>query len=85
MIETDKVHVVDSKNASLGLAVLVREAVKLRDAGKTSEEITSGIEELVGKVKLVAVMDTLKYLKMGGRLSAASALVGGVLGITPVI
>lgn len=85
MIETDKVHVVDSKNASLGLAVLVREAVKLRDAGKTAEEIKSEVEELVGKVKLVAVMDTLKYLKMGGRLSAASALVGGVLGITPVI
>ncbi|MGM9532802.1 DegV family protein [Intestinibacter sp.] len=85
MIETDKIHIVDSKNASLGLAVLVREAVKLRDAGKTAEEITSEIEELVKRVKLVAVMDTLKYLKMGGRLSATSALVGGVLGITPVI
>ena len=85
MLETDKIHIVDSKNASLGLALLIREAAKLRDAGKTAEEIKLEIEKLSEKVELIAVIDTLKYLKMGGRLSAASALVGGVLGITPVI
>lgn len=85
MLETDKIHVVDSKNASLGLAVLIREAAKLRDAGKTAEEIASEIQKLSERVEVIAVMDTLKYLKMGGRLSATSALVGGVLGITPVI
>lgn len=85
MLETDKIHLIDSLNASIGLAVLVREAVKFRESGKTACEIKQEIEKLVKKVKLVAVIDTLKYLKMGGRLSATSALVGGVLGITPVI
>lgn len=85
MLETDKIQVIDSLNASMGLAVLVREAVKMRDDGKSAVEIKSEIENLVGKVRLVAAIDTLKYLKMGGRLSATSALVGGVLGITPVI
>lgn len=85
MLETDKIHIVDSLNASVGLAVLVREAVKLRESGKNACEIKEEIEKLVKKVRLVAVIDTLKYLKMGGRLSATSALVGGVLGITPVI
>lgn len=85
MLETDKIHIVDSLNASIGLAVLVREAVKLRESGKSACEIKEEIEKLVKKVRLVAVIDTLKYLKMGGRLSSTSALVGGVLGITPVI
>lgn len=85
MLETDKIHIVDSKNASLGLAVLVREAVKLRDEGKTAKEIEAKMTELVEKVGLVAVFDTLKYLKMGGRISATSALIGGALGISPVI
>ena len=85
MLETDKIQVIDSLNASMGLAVLVREAVKMRDNGKSAVEIKSEIENLVGKARLVAAIDTLKYLKMGGCLSATSALVGGVLGITPVI
>lgn len=85
MLGTDKIHLVDSLNASIGLAVLVREAVKLRECGKSACEIKKEIEKLVKKVRLVAVIDTLKYLKMGGRLSKTSALVGGVLGITPVI
>ena len=85
MIEDGKIHIIDSLNASLGLAVLVREAVKMRDEGKSADEIKSNIEELISKVRVIAVVDTLKYLKKGGRLSATSAIVGGVLGITPVI
>ncbi len=85
MIETDKIHVVDSLNASIGLAVLVREAVKLRGSGKTASEIASEVEGLTGKVKLIAAIDTLKYLQMGGRLSKTSAMLGNALGITPVI
>ena len=85
MIEDGKIHIIDSLNASMGLAVLVREAVKMRDKGKSVDEIKVEIENLIPRVKLIAVVDTLKYLKKGGRLSATSAIVGGVLGITPVI
>ena len=85
MIEDGKIHIIDSLNASMGLAVLVREAVKMRDKGKSVDEIKVEIENLIPRVKLIAAVDTLKYLKKGGRLSATSAIVGGVLGITPVI
>ncbi len=63
MIEDGKIHIIDSLNASMGLAVLVREAVKMRDKGKSVDEIKVEIENLIPRVKLIAVVDTLKYLK----------------------
>lgn len=85
MVDPERVHVLDSRNVTFALGLLVRQAAQLRDEGKTAGEIVSQIEELIGRVRLVAVVDTLKYLKMGGRLSTASAVVGGILGINPII
>ncbi len=84
-IESDKIYLVDSTTASFGLALLVKEAVRLRDAGLSAKEIAEKIEELAKRVRLVAFVDTLKYLKMGGRLSATSAMIGSFLGIHPVL
>ncbi|MFI3327081.1 MAG: DegV family protein [Clostridia bacterium] len=81
----DKIQVVDSLNTTFGLALLVHEAVKMRDEGLNAKEIADKIKDLVPRVCLVASLETLKYLKMGGRLSAGAAIVAGILGIYPII
>ena len=85
MIEDGKIHIIDSLNASMGLAVLVREAVKMRDKGKSVDEIKVEIENLIPRVKLIAVVDTLKYLKKGGRITPAAAALGTILRLKPVL
>src|SRR5699024_9843163 len=70
---------------TFGLALLIHEACAMRDRGLSGQEIYEKVSELVPRVKLLAYVETLKYLKMGGRLSAATAMVGGILGIYPVI
>lgn len=85
MLDSDDVFVVDSRTVTLGLRLLVSQAVRLRDEGRSAAELAAELTELREKVRLYAVVDTLKYLKMGGRISAATAMVGGVLGIVPII
>lgn len=85
MLDSEDIFVVDSRQVALSLNLLVTEAVRLRGEGKTASEIADELTALREKVRLYAVVDTLKYLKMGGRISAATAVVGGVLGITPII
>lgn len=84
-VDEENVFVVDSRTVTFGLGLMVREAVRMRDAGLSAREIAAGLEELSGRVHLLAAVNTLKYLKMGGRISAATAAVGGVLGISPII
>lgn len=79
------VHVIDSETATQGEAILVREAVRLRDAGWTAEQIVPELEQLKKRIRVVAVVDSLKHLHKGGRIPAAVAIVGGALGIKPVI
>lgn len=85
MIDSDRIHLVDSLNVTIGLEVLVEIACHMRDAGKSAGEIVSTLEDLKGRVRLIAMVDTLKYLQMGGRISAATAMVGNLLGINPLI
>ncbi len=80
-----RIHIVDTQNTTFGLALLIFEAVKMREEGKTAKEIAERITSLVPRVELYAGINTLKFLKMGGRLSSAVAFVGGVLGICPII
>lgn len=81
-----RVHVVDSSMASFGAQLLIYEAVRLRDAGtKTAAEAADALRSIVPRMRLYAVLDTLKYLRMGGRLSGGAALLGGILGILPVV
>ena len=85
MAGSKDIYVIDSKNATFGLALLVRAAVKMRDEGKNADEIVNNIEDLISRIKLMAVVSTLRYLKMGGRISASVAAVGNILGIVPVL
>lgn len=85
MVGRPGVAVVDSRTVTFALALLVETAVRLRDTGLTLAELERAVNALAGRLKLLAVVDTLKYLKMGGRINAATAVVGGLLGISPII
>ena len=79
------IYLPDTLNVTFALGLLVEEAVKMRDRGLTAPQIVEEIQGLVPRVRLWAFIDDLKYLKMGGRLSASSALVASILGICPII
>lgn len=80
-----KVYVVDSLNATLGERCLVDYALRLKDQGKTAEEIVAELTQARKRIRLLALLDTLEYLKRGGRISKSVAMVGGMLSIKPVV
>ena len=81
----DTVMVVDSMNAATGEQILVKYAVRLRDAGLSAPRIAEHLTQARGRIHIIGLLDTLEYLKKGGRISQTAALVGGVLAIKPVI
>lgn len=81
----ERLYLVDSLNVTIGEGLLVREAVRMRDAGATGAQIAAALEEMRHRVRFVAFIGTLKYLKMGGRISASTAVLGTMLGISPVV
>lgn len=81
----DIITVVDSNNVCIGQQILTMLAVQLRDAGRSAKEIAEELEQQKGRIRLIALLDTLEYLKKGGRISGAAAAVGAVLSIKPVI
>lgn len=80
-----KILVVDSLCASLGQGLLVYHAVKLREAGKSMEEVVQWLESHRKNLVHLFTVDDLDYLHRGGRVSKATAIVGGMLNIKPVL
>ena len=80
-----KVFVVDSRSAAIGAGLLVEWALKLAEEGKNGQEILEALIEKRKEIRLFAMVDTLEYLKKGGRLSSTVAFVGGVLNLKPII
>lgn len=81
-----KVHVVDSLNACIGERILCEYAIQLVNEGKLSAvQIVEELNNKKRKIQLLAVLDTLKYLKKGGRISSVVAFTGTLLSIKPVI
>ena len=81
----ENVYVVDSRSAAMGTGILVELAFRLLDEGMSAEEIKQALEKEKEKIIIVALVDTLEYLKRGGRTSKAVAFAGGVLNIKPVL
>jgi DegV family protein with EDD domain len=77
--------VIDSRFASAGQVLLLQEAIKLANEGKSSAEIKVQVEALIPKMKLHLVVDTLENLKRGGRIGGARALIGGMLNVKPIL
>ena len=80
-----KVHVVDSRSIALGSAILIQYALELVEKGMCAEEIAWKLMQKREKIRLIAMLDTLEYLKKGGRISPTVAFAGGLLNIKPVI
>ena len=80
-----KVFVVDNHRISVTQKESVLDAAKLRDAGKTAEEIKAYLEETSGDSSIYIAVDTMKYLKKGGRVTPAAAMIGTILKIKPVL
>lgn len=81
----DKVFVVDSLNASIGERLLCQYALKLIDDGLGAKQIAQNLDKVKKKVNFIALLDTLSYLKKGGRISAVTAFAGQMLSIKPVV
>jgi DegV family protein with EDD domain len=79
------VRLVDSRNITTGTGRLVLRAAELRDQGCSAEEIEREMLDMVPRLRTSMVLDTLKYVYMGGRCSAVESFVGSLLRIRPVI
>ena len=82
-IDNDRVRVVDSKTAVGGMKILVKEAIKYLD--KPLDFVVDKLNQLIPKIKVLAVPETLDYLHKGGRLSKAGWSAGPILKIKPII
>ena len=80
-----KVRVIDGKSVAIGTAILAEYAIGLVEKGLSADEISKEIEEKSNDIIIVALIDTLEYLKKGGRLSKTAAFAGGLLNIKPVV
>ena len=79
------VKVVDSLSVTLGLGMIAVESARRAAAGATLDEIVALAEDMARRTKVYGSLDTLEYLKKGGRIGAAQALLGSILSIKPVI
>lgn len=77
--------ILDSKCASLGCGLVVQEAVKLRKIGKEITEITPTLQAYCNHMEHLFTVEDLDYLAQGGRVSKASAFIGGLLQIKPLL
>ena len=80
-----KIVVLDSLNGSIGQGLILKELIKMRDAGYSLEEAVRIAEEVIKTTKTYFTLDSLEYLKKGGRIGPTTALVGGILGLRPVL
>ena len=83
--EAAGVYVVDSKNVTVGQRILVDYALRLVDEGMGAAQIASELESARERIHLIALLDTLEYLRRGGRIPSAVGAVGELLAIKPVI
>ena len=81
----DNIYVVDSGSVTLGAGILAEYALRCARSGMTAAEIAGLLEKKKEDICLIAMLDTLEYLKKGGRISAAVAFAGGLLNIKPVV
>lgn len=79
------ISIIDSKSASLGVGLIVHEACKLKEKGKSKEEVVNHIEDMKLKVNHLFTVDDLNHLKRGGRISPTVAAIGTLLQVKPLL
>ncbi len=85
MIDDFPVEVIDSQNTSMALGFMALDAARAAEAGKSQAEIVELVRDIMGRMSIVFVVDSLKYLHRGGRVGGASRFVGSLLSIKPVL
>ncbi len=85
MVEYDNIYIIDTLAVTHQISLMANYARNLIEAGETAEQIAQKCEALKSKVKVIAGLDTLEYLYKGGRLSRASATVGELTGVKPIV
>ena len=81
----DNIYIVDSGSAAIGSGILAERALELAESGMEAREIAETLNKEKEKIVIIALLDTLEYLKKGGRISKTVAFAGAVLNIKPVI
>jgi DegV family protein with EDD domain len=84
-IPADRLFIIDTLTATMGHTLLACEAAKYRNRGYPAEKIVACVMALVKKVRFLAIVDTLKYLHLGGRISAPATMVSGLFSIKPLL
>ena len=84
-IQSEHLRLIDCGNGAMGQALLIETAVTMRDNGLSADEIADNIRALLPKTMTYIVVDTLEYLKRGGRISKSAALIGGLMKLHPVL
>jgi DegV family protein with EDD domain len=85
MLPDREIHIIDSGSASMGVGLLALLAADLADAGQSGAEIARTLEARRADVDLYVALDTLEYLRKGGRISGAQATIGSILSMKPII
>lgn len=83
--EYDNVYTFDTQNLSIGSALFVIKACEMKERGLSIDKIVENLKSLKGKEDLIAAVDTLEYLKKGGRISSTKAMIGNLLSIKPIL
>ncbi|MTI81787.1 MAG: DegV family protein [Firmicutes bacterium] len=85
MLPNANIKIFDSRTVSVGLALLVLTAARAAQEGKSFPEIISLVEQTIPKIKIYFIVDTLEYLAKGGRIGHATAFLGSLLNIKPLL
>ncbi len=85
MAEYDRIYLIDSLSATFCIKIMADHACRLRAEGVGAAEIAASVESLKSRVKVIAALDTLEYLYRGGRISKATASIGDMTNIKPII
>jgi len=80
-----QVEVIDYHFASVGLALVVMAAARLAKAGENLQSVLEETRKAINQVHILAILDTMKYLVLGGRVSKATAAVADILQIKPLL
>jgi DegV family protein with EDD domain len=85
MVPDVPIEVIDSKQATTALGFMAIEAAKVAAGGGTLEEVAKAARDMLPKVHCFLALDTLEYLKRGGRVSMPQALLAGWLNVKPIM
>ena len=77
--------IIDSQSISIGMSYVILNAARMAREGKSLQELQAHVEETLARTSILAVLDTLEYVRRGGRIGAASALLGNMLSFKPII